>query len=167
MQRPEPKIKMLVEQYDLLVKLMRGKPESPANIAAKKVLVHGVKIRDAIEDSGIKRDSVYKAIKRYSDAHDQAVEAFRENHLPDVFDLIVSLTRGNPKAPTTLAARSIILYGKAINQMQLAELTPNALPQAVSRYRAAIEEISKHYSMHSSLGETINPPKNPESARKD
>lgn len=146
MQQSEPVRLMKLDQYEAIVKLLRGKSESPANIAAKKVLVHGVKTGDAIQESGIQRDSVYKAIKRYSSAHERIVKVFQgDGGLASQFDLIVDLNRGNADAPTTKAARAVIVDGMANSQIDRADITPQGLYEAVKRYRSAIEDISKAY----------------------
>lgn len=57
------------EQYDALVKLMRGSPDSPANRAARLVLVEGQVQADARVVTGVSRATVSDAVKRYWDAH--------------------------------------------------------------------------------------------------
>lgn len=146
---------MRPEQYDTVVKLMRGKADSPANIAAKKVLVQGVKTPDAIHESGIGRDSVYKAIQRYSGAHERIVKVFQGGVtgaeffdaviLGKKFDLIVDLNRGKADAPTTKAARAVIVDGMANSEIDRADITPQGLYEAVKRYRTALEDISRAY----------------------
>lgn len=137
---------MRPEQYDTVVKLMRGKADSPANIAAKKVLVQGVKTLDAIHESGIQRDSVYKAIKRYSSAHERIVKVFQGGGgIGAQFDLIVDLNRGNAEAPTTKAARAVIVDGMANSEIDRTDITPQGLYEAVKRYRNAIDDIIKTY----------------------
>lgn len=137
---------MKVEQYDALVKLMRGKSDSPANVAARKVLVHGEKATEAIEKSGIKRASVYQAIQRYSSAHERAVQVFQgSDDIGAQFDLIVDLNRGDPKAPSTIKARSVIVDRTPTAQIKLEGISPPALHQAVKRYRSSLEILSNAY----------------------
>lgn len=64
---------MTGEQYDALVNLMRGNPDSPANRAARRVLVDGIKQADAKRETGVSRDTVSKAVRRYSEA-DQLIQ---------------------------------------------------------------------------------------------
>lgn len=65
---------MTGEQYDALVKLMRGKPESPACRAARRVLVDGVSQAVAVREAGITRGTVSKAVRTYTEA-DQLMRA--------------------------------------------------------------------------------------------
>lgn len=59
---------MTGDQYDALVKLMRGTPESPANRSARRVLVDGLSQADAMREAGVTRATVNHAVKRYADA---------------------------------------------------------------------------------------------------
>lgn len=59
---------MTGDQYDALVKLMRGTAESPANRAAKRVLVDGITQADAMREVNVTRATVNQAVKRYADA---------------------------------------------------------------------------------------------------
>lgn len=65
---------MTGEQYDALVKLMRGKPESPACRAARRVLVDGVCQAVAVREAAITRGTVSKAVRAYTEA-DQLMRA--------------------------------------------------------------------------------------------
>lgn len=56
-------------QFDALVKLKRGKPESPGNRAARLVLVNGVSAPDAVRATGASRSTVYKAVDSYWESH--------------------------------------------------------------------------------------------------
>jgi len=58
------------EQYDALVKLMRGSPESPGNLAARRVLVDGLPQADAMRETGASRSTVHLTVKRYQEAYD-------------------------------------------------------------------------------------------------
>jgi hypothetical protein len=62
------------DQYDALVRLMRGKPESPACKAARRVLVDGISQADAVREAGITRGTVSKAVRSYTEA-DQLMRA--------------------------------------------------------------------------------------------
>lgn len=57
------------EQYDALVKLMRGKSDSPACRAARRVLVDGVSQAEAVREAGISRGTVSKAVRSYAEAN--------------------------------------------------------------------------------------------------
>jgi hypothetical protein len=59
---------MTNEQFDVLTELMRGTPESPANQAARAVLVGGTTQADAMRELGIDRSTVSKAVTRYREA---------------------------------------------------------------------------------------------------
>lgn len=47
---------MTAEQYDALVKLMRGSADSPGNLAARRVLVDGVSQAEAGREVGASRN---------------------------------------------------------------------------------------------------------------
>lgn len=65
-------------QYDVLVKLMRGNTESPANRAARLVLVDGVYQADAMRETGASRTTVHLTVKRYTEAYELIQSAFRK-----------------------------------------------------------------------------------------
>jgi hypothetical protein len=56
------------EQYDALVKLMRGDMESAGNRAARRVLVDGIAQADAVRETGASRSTVSITVRRYADA---------------------------------------------------------------------------------------------------
>jgi len=58
------------EQYDALVKLMRGSAESAANRAARRVLVDGVSQAEAMRETGASRSTVHLTVKRYAEAYE-------------------------------------------------------------------------------------------------
>jgi hypothetical protein len=60
---------MTNDQFDALVKLMRGNPDSPSNLAAREVLVFGISQADAMRKFGVSRSSVCDAVVRYGNAH--------------------------------------------------------------------------------------------------
>ncbi|NDP49496.1 MAG: hypothetical protein GZ085_14130 [Sulfuriferula multivorans] len=62
------------EQYDALVKLMRGSPESPANRAARRVLVDGATQAEARRETGASRSTVSITVQRYTEA-DQSMRS--------------------------------------------------------------------------------------------
>ncbi|RCV93922.1 hypothetical protein DU506_00605 [Vreelandella rituensis] len=55
-------------EYDALVKLMRGNPESAANRAARRVLVDGITQAEARRETGATRSTVSDAVTRYQEA---------------------------------------------------------------------------------------------------
>jgi hypothetical protein len=59
---------MTGEQYDALVKLMRGIPESAANQAARRVLIDGATQVSAANEFDLKPATVSRAVKRYAKA---------------------------------------------------------------------------------------------------
>jgi len=62
---------MTGEQFDLLVKLMRGDPESAGCRAARRVLVDNLSQIDAGNETGASRAAVSNAVGRYLDADKQ------------------------------------------------------------------------------------------------
>lgn len=64
------------EQFDALVKLMRGKPDSAANQAARAVLVDGMTQADAMRQFNATRSTISDAVKRYSEAHDLLLKVY-------------------------------------------------------------------------------------------
>lgn len=69
-------MKLKAEQYDLMITLMRGDPESNRNRAARRVLVDGIKQSEAMRETGATRASVSDAVRRYTQAAEQIAEAF-------------------------------------------------------------------------------------------
>jgi hypothetical protein len=67
---------MKEEQFDVLVKLMRGNPETPTNKAARRVLVNGWTQAAAHHETQASRQSVNDAVKKYTDAFDMVSEAW-------------------------------------------------------------------------------------------
>lgn len=65
------------EQYDTMVKLMRGSPQSAGNRAARRVLVDGVTQAEAMRETGATRSTVGDAVARYREAHRDICEAFK------------------------------------------------------------------------------------------
>lgn len=59
---------MTGEQFDALVKMMRGNPQSISNRAARRVLVDGITQADAHRETGATRSGVHNAVRRYSEA---------------------------------------------------------------------------------------------------
>ena len=62
-------------QFDLIVKLHRGNPESPTTLAARAVLVEGVP-QPEIQFEGFSPSALSQAIKRYRDAMQTVSEAY-------------------------------------------------------------------------------------------
>lgn len=67
---------MKSSQFDVLVKLMRGTPESAANRAARRVLVDGITQAEAMRETGATRSTVGDAVARYREAYQQISEVF-------------------------------------------------------------------------------------------
>lgn len=69
-------------QFDELVRLMRGKPETAACIAARKVLVEGMTQAEAMHETNqlpgllVSRGTVSRAVKSYSEADDRIRAAY-------------------------------------------------------------------------------------------
>ena len=61
-------MRMSGEQFDLLLRLMRGNAGSPSARAARRVLVDGVTQNFAVLESGLTRSSVSDAVARYQEA---------------------------------------------------------------------------------------------------
>lgn len=64
------------EQFDVLVKLMRGNKKSPANRAARHVLVDGWTQAAAHHETQATRQTVSDAVKKYTDAFDMVSAAW-------------------------------------------------------------------------------------------
>jgi quinol monooxygenase YgiN len=67
---------MKAEQFDVLVKLMRGNPESAANKAARLVLVDRWTQAAAHHETQATRQTVSDAVKKYTEAFDKVSEAW-------------------------------------------------------------------------------------------
>ena len=67
---------MKAEQFDVLVTLMRGSPESAANIAARLVLVDGWSQADAHRETGATRQTISDYVKKYNDAFKTVSDAW-------------------------------------------------------------------------------------------
>lgn len=68
---------MTGEQFDVLVKLMRGDPESAGCRAARRVLVNNFSQIDAGNETGASRAAVSNAVGRYVDAEKQIRNAWK------------------------------------------------------------------------------------------
>lgn len=67
---------MREQEFDALVKLKQGDPKSPANRAARLVLVNGMSQAEAMRETGATRSTVCDAVKRWSDANVLIREAY-------------------------------------------------------------------------------------------
>ncbi len=67
---------MTKRQFDALAKLMRGNTESPANRAARRVLVDGVTQAQAGRETGASRSTVHLTVKRFTEACELMRDAF-------------------------------------------------------------------------------------------
>ncbi len=63
-------------EYDALVKLMRGIPESAANRAARRVLVDGISQAEAGREMGATRSTVSDAVTRIEKADQLIRDAY-------------------------------------------------------------------------------------------
>ncbi|MDU4254565.1 TrfB-related DNA-binding protein [Pseudomonas sp.] len=59
---------MTGEQFDALVKLMRGDTESAGNRAARRVLVDSITQAEAMRETDVTRAAVSNAVRRYTEA---------------------------------------------------------------------------------------------------
>jgi len=69
-------MRMSNDQYSALVKLMRGKSESPACVSARRVLVDGISQAEAMRETGASRSTVHLTVKRYSEAYELMRKVF-------------------------------------------------------------------------------------------
>ena len=67
---------MREQEFDALVKLKQGDLKSPANRAARRVLVNGISQAEAMRETGATRSTVCDAVKRWSDADVLIREAY-------------------------------------------------------------------------------------------
>ena len=67
---------MRAEQFDVLVKLMRGNPKTPTSQAARFVLVEKWTQADAHHKTGASRQSISDAVKKYKEAFEMVSEAW-------------------------------------------------------------------------------------------
>lgn len=63
-------------QFDVLVKLMRGNKASPANRAARRVLVESIAESIAGREVGAARQTVHTTVERYERAHQLVLAAY-------------------------------------------------------------------------------------------
>lgn len=68
---PHNKAIMTEAQFYTLVSLMRGSVETPANIAARQVLVEGISQTTAWKEAGVSRSTASDAITRYRNAFEK------------------------------------------------------------------------------------------------
>lgn len=64
------------EQYDALVKLMRGDATSASNQAARRVLVDGITQANAMRETGAARAAIGNAVRRYTEAGELMKDVF-------------------------------------------------------------------------------------------
>lgn len=63
-------------QFNVLTKLMRGKPDTDNNMAARLVLVVGMTLAEASRTTGVQRSNVHTTQKRYKAADALVREAY-------------------------------------------------------------------------------------------
>lgn len=60
---------MTPDQFETIQKLIRGKPNSAGNEAARLVLVEGISLTEAAAQAGTTYTGAWNATKRYEDAY--------------------------------------------------------------------------------------------------
>lgn len=68
---------MTADQFEVIQKLIRGKPNSAGNEAARLVLVEGWSLSDAAAEAGTTYTGAWNATKRYEDAYSLITAHFR------------------------------------------------------------------------------------------
>lgn len=97
-------------EYDALVKLMRGIPESAANRAARRVLVDGMPQTDARQETGATRSTVSDAVARYEEADRLIRDAYRVELNGKLELECTSLEAYNELVKTTLEEKRVMGY---------------------------------------------------------
>jgi transposase len=69
-------MRMKLAVFEALSTLLRGDPESPANRAAKRVLVDGISQADAMRETGATRSSVSDGVRRFEKADSLIRESY-------------------------------------------------------------------------------------------
>jgi len=138
------------DQYETLVRLMRGSPDSSANQAARRVLVDGITQAEAVRETDLKRATVNHAVKRYADADELVRKAYAgrsQAFTSGQYDALVKLMRGNPDSPANRAARRVLVDGitqaEAVRETDLKRASVN---HAVKRYADANVLVRRVYT---------------------
>lgn len=77
---------MTPEQFDAIQKLIRGKPDSAATVAARLVLVEGKTLQQASTASGASNSGTWNAVRRYEDAYELITTHFGPGATPPTDD---------------------------------------------------------------------------------
>ncbi len=133
------------KQFDAMVKLMRGKPETATNIAARQVLVHGMKqVAARLEHGdGATRGAVSNAVRRYKrtdkmirDVYCGASAAITDPQ----YRCLVKLMRGSLTSRVNIIARRVLVEGMTTTQAKDGMKDPPgraSISAGVNRYRKA------------------------------
>lgn len=136
-------------QYDALVKLMRGKPDSPASQSARLVMVAGVSNAEAARETGASRTTVHITVNRMSEAHAMVKAAYSVRgslFTPDQYDALVKLMRGKPDTAASKAARLVIVDGlSGADAARETGATRSTVHITVGRMKAADDLIRSAY----------------------
>ncbi|MBO2656118.1 hypothetical protein I6M49_21995 [Shewanella algae] len=146
------KNQMNSEQFNVLVRLCRGNEEAPSTITAKMVLVERVS-NDAVKAStGVSKENLYDAVQRWKEKDDLIRQAYGpDGSKLQQFDLLVKLCRGDSEAPSTLAAK-MVLVDNIQNQMvkNAIGISKQSLYDAVRRWKEKDDWVKKAYSENDS-----------------
>ncbi|MGO2241119.1 MAG: hypothetical protein ACTH5D_05110 [Halomonas sp.] len=99
-------------EYDALVKLMRGSPESAANRAARGVLVEGMSQTDARRETGATRSTVSDAVARYEEADRLIRVAYRVKRSGELELERTPLEAYHDLVKTTLEEKRVMSYAQ-------------------------------------------------------
>lgn len=139
------------EQYDLLVRLMRGNTESPSNQAARLILVSGMAAHEAQSATGASSLHTLRAMRRYANAHALLDGLYRKPQpgiTGEQFDALVKLMRGSPQSSGTTAARRVLVDGiRQAEAMRETGASRSTVFLCAERYREAHEQVAAAYSV--------------------
>lgn len=141
------------KQFDVMVKLMRGKPETATNIAARQVLVHGIKqVAARLEQkSSVTRGAVSNAVRRYQRADKLIREAYQviAAGVTDAqYRCLVKLMRGAPTSRVNIIARRVLVEGMTTAQAKAGMKVPPgraSISAGINRYRKAHQLVVQAY----------------------
>lgn len=141
------------KQFDTMVKLMRGKPETATNIAARQVLVHGIKqVAARLEqDAGVTRGAVSNAVRRYKKADKMIRDAYQDASAgisDPQYRCLVKLMRGSLVSRVNIIARRVLVEGMTTAQAKGAMKDPPgraSISAGINRYRKAHQLVVDAY----------------------
>ncbi|WP_326430446.1 hypothetical protein VQ574_21095 (plasmid) [Stutzerimonas frequens] len=143
-------MKMTGEQYGALVKLMRGAADSPANRAARRVLVDGILQAEAMRETGASRSTVHLTVKRYASAYELVQRAFASTSpvmTGDQYGVLVKLMHGIAESPANRAARRVLVDGLTqAEAMRETGASRSTVHLTVKRYAYAYELVQVAFS---------------------